>query len=217
MNKTKTKIAEADQDQSPNDVNDTNNETGSANQCPFSSFTTKLRGIESKVKNCNEQLCLITRRTQELQTTEHVIAELSTQNRELREQFHEREVLLPLFSCIISILDRCRQQTDRFVQLKDKYIKNKNRAAASAVRSLIYSKKADIVELENVLANYGIESFRNHKDTFDPRVQKCIERTPCYEKELHGSIAQRLLPGYKRYEKILRQEFVTVFTLSEIN
>jgi molecular chaperone GrpE (heat shock protein) len=101
--------------------------------------------------------------------------------------------------------------------MKDKYIKNKNRAAARAIKALIDSKQADIVELENALANYGVESFRNHKDTFDPRVQKCIERTPCYEKEMHGLIAQRLLPGYKRYEKILRQEFVTVFTLSEVN
>ena len=69
------------------------------------------------------------------------------------------------------------------------------------------------MELENSLADLGVESYQHHEDVFEPSLQKCLSRIECEEEGLDGHIAGHLLPGYRRYDKIVRKECVNVYVL----
>ena len=78
---------------------------------------------------------------------------------------------------------------------------------------LINTRKANLVELEDMLANLGVESYRHHDKTFNSSFQKCVDRIECKEESRNTHIASRLSLGYKRYDKIIRKEYVNVYVL----
>ena len=87
--------------------------------------------------------------------------------------------------------------------------------AVAPVRQAINFRCADIVELESVLATFGVEAFQHPQDQFDPKVMKCVKRIRTSRASRHNHIADRLLPGYRRGETIVRPQCVTVFVLEE--
>lgn len=174
----------------------------------------KLKNLVVDMKVCGQQLTSLARSVDELSAAERVIAELSDRCKELSEGFHEREVLLPVFNCLIGISDRCRQQIDRLYSLVSKYTDGGNSSAAKAVTYLLEARKADLIELDCLLANFGVETFESHQETFDPSVQKCVTRTETKDTQLHNRLAARLLPGYRRADRIIRQEYVNVYVPS---
>jgi molecular chaperone GrpE (heat shock protein) len=69
----------------------------------------------------------------------------------------------------------------------------------------------DIIELEDALANFGVEPFEHPEGTFNPSSQKCISPVETHDRKLHRKIARRLLPGYQRQEKIIRKEYINIY------
>ncbi|MFC1793571.1 nucleotide exchange factor GrpE [Planctomycetota bacterium] len=175
------------------------------------SFRDCLESQSGDIKSCLDQITAVAKEVKELKAAEDVITQLSSKCRQLSEGFHEREVLFPVFFCLISIADRSHQQIDNFQQLLDKQPEPKNRSAIKAISYLIEARKADLVEIENKLADFRVESFEHHTDVFEPSVQKCISRVEHQEEIAHGKIVQRILPGYKRGDKIIRHEYVSVY------
>ena len=177
-----------------------------------------LRSIEpigSDVKACLQTFAKVVAEMQRLKTDDRVLTYLSRQCRELSEKHYEREVLTPIFLALIGILDRiCEQITN--LEGFCKTAGNSNTPAVLAIRYLLESRVADRVEIENLLANYAVEPFQSPDDKFDPTCQKYIGKQPCADTALQGCIAQRLLPGYRRLGKVLKEERVDIF-ISEKN
>ena len=165
------------------------------------SFAKQLQDITYAVKKSLAGIDSLEQQVKEIKASDYVIAELSERCRSLTEQFHEREVLFPVCCCLIGITARCRQQINKIEGLLQKHSNNKDESSIRALKYLADARKADLVELDNMLANLGVEPYEHNEDTFEPSLQKCIRRIESKDETLHGYIAQRLLPGYKRDNK----------------
>jgi molecular chaperone GrpE (heat shock protein) len=175
----------------------------------------RLDNVSNRIKKFSEQLSLIVQQAEQLKAADSVIAELSTRCRSMSEQFYEREVLLPVIHSLISIADRIRQQIAKSKNIRDKYSDGQNRAEAKVLTYLLDGRNADLMELEDALANLGVESYHNPQNMFEPSTQKCINYVECDEQVLTGRIAYRLLPGYERHGQIIRKEYVNVYAVKE--
>lgn len=143
------------------------------------------------------------------QIEKHVIEKLSRRNTELEEQFYQNQVLLPIFLTLIGIIDRCRQKIQALKHsqrlLTPKSVPEKQ------ISYLIEARKADQIELENILASHGVELYQNPDCIFDPTTQRCLSRIETSESGKINMLAARILPGYRRDGKILRKECVHVY------
>jgi len=173
----------------------------------------QLEDLSNDLKECKAQLSCLTQETKELKSAEQIISNLSSCNRDLTEQFYEREVLLPIILCLIRLADACHQQIDKFQKIRAKHNESKNESAIKTLTFLIDTRRANLVELEDVLANLSVESYQHHEDIFEPSLQQCINRIDCVDEGLDYHIARRLLLGYRRDNKIIRKERVDVYIL----
>jgi molecular chaperone GrpE (heat shock protein) len=177
----------------------------------------QLESISGDVSSCRELLLGLAREVDELKAADQIVTDLGNRCRDLSEQFHEREVLLPIIYCLIRMTDGCRQQIDKFQNLLAKHPDSRNEAATKALKFLIDARKADLVELDSTLANLGVELYEHHEEVFAPSLQKCINRIECRDKSLEGGVARRLLPGYRRHDRIVRKEYVNVYVRNKMN
>ena len=171
----------------------------------------QLEVISGDLKSCREDLSCLAKEINELKAAEQIIANLNAHYKELSEQFHEREIVLPVINCLVRLVDSCHQQLDRFQKIHAKHVNSKNRSATKVLTFLIETRKANLVEFENALAYLGVESYQHHDVVFDPSQQRCINRIGCENEALGAHIAERLLSGYRRYDKIVRKECVDVY------
>ena len=177
----------------------------------ISSFSRQLDEHKQMLETLTQELPGIREELARMKTDEQVMTDLHNRCRQLDESHYEREFLRPCFLGQIGIADRCRQQISNIEQLRAKHTNQGNTTVVKALKYLLEARKADLIEIENLLANYGVEPFENLGKKFDPASQKCIRRVECTDQALDGRIAERLLPGYRRDNKLLRQEYVSVY------
>jgi|GEM_PF-2922070 len=167
--------------------------------------------IQQELKPLAGQLAETNAEIKRIKLEQRVLTEMHDRCRELGEQHYQREVLGPLFRSAIGIADRGRQQAERLKELLKKHAARDNKTAMRAIRYLLDARQADYIEIESFLANYGVEPFESLGEKFDPSSQKCISKIETTEISLVGNLSHRLLPGYRREERIIRQEFVGVY------
>jgi len=172
----------------------------------ISDLSTVITSLEKRINHYEKSI-------EKTRTTTEAMSSLSLQNRKLQEDFHYREVSLPQFNSLISIADRCREQMARFKQYKDQSANSLKLAAEKAFCFLLKARAADIFEINNTLAMFGVEPFTTEEDIFNSSTQKVIQRIETQDKKLAKKIAQRLQPGYARGEQIIRREYVSVYYL----
>jgi molecular chaperone GrpE (heat shock protein) len=189
----------------------------SLNDFPVDDEVGQSKGLADRLDRLSEQfeglLELLKETISEVsraRTDEQLLNNLHERNRELAERFHEREVLQPILLGLISTADRHRQQVLRAREMlaMPKY---SQQTAQAALRHLVDSHEADRLDIENLLANLGVEAFESPEPLFQASCQHCIERVETDRPELHHQTAQRLLPGYRRSERIIRPEKVSVY------
>jgi len=176
-------------------------------------LTKQLEDISNNLKGCQGQLSRLTKETEELKGAEQIISNLSSRYRDLTERFYEREILLPVILYLIRLADGCRQQIDKFQKICAKHAESKNESVIKTLTFLIDTRRANLVEVENVLANLAVEPYQHPDDIFEPSLQKGINHIECEEESQAHHIAHRLLPGYKRYDKVVRKEYVNIYVL----
>ncbi len=177
----------------------------------ISSLGFQLAQNKQMLETLTQELPGIHEELARMKTDEQVMTDLHNRCRQLDELHYEREFLRPCFLGQIGIADRCRQQISNIEQLRAKHTGKANTTVVKALKYLLEARKADLIETENFLANYGVEPFENLGKKFDPASQKCIRRVECTDQALDGRIVERLLPGYRRDNKLLRQEYVSVY------
>jgi len=173
-----------------------------------------LEGIFEELKGCEEQISQLAQQIAELKAAEKIIIDLSNRNKDLNEQLIEREIILPTILRLIYMADNCREQIGKFQKICDRSAGSQNEAALKILKFTIETRKANLTEFEDILANMAVESYQHHEDIFSPSLQKCINRVECAEQSLQAHIAGRLRPGYMRNGKIVRKECVDVYVLS---
>lgn len=183
----------------------------------LNSLSETLEGLTTEVRNRQEQIVRIHDEISRPKIEEQVLTEMHERNRELSEDFHEREVLNPIFLLLIGISDRCRQQAAKAREVADLQADSRNASALVALKKIQLAREADRIEIESALANYGVEASESLDDVFNPETQKCIERIETSIVARHGKVASRLLPGYQRNGKTIRQEYVAVYVARRTN
>ena len=147
----------------------------------------------------------------ELGVQDRVLGEMHDQTRRLREGFHEREVLHPIFRSLIGIADRCRQENAKLRGAIAAHALHRDVDHALVVQHLVNARKADVIELEALLTRFGVESFESTGQQFHAQWQRCVKRIPTSRQQRVGKIAERLLKGYRRGDAVIRREHVTVY------
>ena len=170
---------------------------------------TRLQCVSNGIKSCQEKLSHLACAIDELGAADQIITDLSTRYRDLNERFYEREVLLPVVYCLIRVADGCRQQIQKYEQAHAKHADGNK-----AIRFVVDCRKADLVQVEQALANLGVESFEHDGRSFEPSLQKCISRIESEDQTVEGLVAQHLLPGYMRNDRVIRKEYVNVYVPS---
>jgi molecular chaperone GrpE (heat shock protein) len=178
-------------------------------------LTEHLEMIEESIVSLQKDGTGILAEMRRIKMDDHVLTEMHDRCRKLNEQYYQHEVLGPVLLTIIGIADRCRQQTARLREMLDKHSDTGNQAALLAIRQILDARTADRLEIESLLANYGVEPYENPDEAFEASLQRCVSRLECKSVKLHGRICQRLLPGYRRHGKVLRQEYVSVHICTE--
>lgn len=158
-------------------------------------FGDLLNDLAAEARVIADRIARIEQGLADLQTLERALADLQEKNRSLSESFYEREVLGPALRTLVSMVDR-RRRALAGMEVDD--------CSGEIVR-------ADLVELENELARFGVEPYECVGDCFDPSSQSCLKRVPIEASDMHGRIAERLLPGFRRGPKLLRPEGVAVY------
>ena len=130
-----------------------------------------------------------------------VLEDLSDQNRSLREAFHEREVLNPLLRSLIGVADRIREGQAQLEQM----LEDSGDDPTSILQTVLDARTADLMEIEDLLAGFGVESYEHQDSKFDASLQKCVKRIQTTRSSCHERIATRLRPGYRRDDKIIRE------------
>lgn len=140
-----------------------------------------------------------------------ILADLQKEYQGLRERFHEREVLLPIVRGLIGIADRCHNENAEMRKTLEDLQGRLSLKVLTIVDHLLRARDADRVEIEDLLARYGVETYRYSGDQFDARHQKCVAKRPTPQASRYQKIAARLLPGYRHNGTIIRPEYVAVY------
>ncbi len=168
-----------------------------------------IQGIES----CRAEIQDIHAQIKGLQTgeqTQQALNELSLRCQAYSEQSHEREVIQPICRRLIGVIDRISDKERRFAAVLENLGKG-NTARLKLLRSLQKDRHADRIEMESVLADFGVEPFEDIHRTFNAATQHCVASVPSGDSAQNNQIAQRVRPGYQRHSKVIRREYVTVF------
>ena len=144
-------------------------------------------------------------------TENRVLTDLSDRCRKFTERFYEREVLGPILLVLMTIADRARQEIARLQRLMNDRGTRPKLEITLGLQHLIDARRADLIQIEDILASYGAERYQYPGEAFDPRRQECRKLILCQSTESHGHVAHRLSPGYRRNGEILRPERVTVY------
>lgn len=200
---------EASRDRQPvDDVESCSEEHSSAEAASLRELLTQLATEHQDSRN---SLANIEDEIARLKMDDTVLTEMHQRNRELAENFHEREFLIPILLSLIGITDRIYQQIDEAKSKRDTYKSSGTPFMMRTAQFVIEQREADLIEIENTLANFGVERFLTADATFQPQVHKCVQRIETKQEELVGHIQRRILPGYTRNTTTLRKERVTVF------
>lgn len=193
--------------------------TGTDDPPPICTAGDALQSIEGQLVELAERIGTMDQRHADLvaQIGQHdaesrLLSDMHEQCRALTEQFHEREVLAPIFQGLIRIADRCRNEAAALRASLDRHEGDLDLDVLVAVGHVLGGRDADRIELDALLQTYGVEAFEHDGDRFDASTQRCVKRVPTTETELRGQIAGRSLPGYRRNGTVLRPECVEVYT-----
>lgn len=173
-------------------------------------LTDQIAALAKRIQAAEERHESVITNLGQLRTEDRLLTDMHDQCRALQEHFHEREVLMPIFRTLIGVADRCRSGAAKMRATLEAQ-SGLELDVVLAVRHVIEAREADRIELEALLATFGVEPYRHEGDRFTASLQKCVRRVPTSRQEQHETIAARALPGYRRHGTVIRPECVEVY------
>ena len=106
------------------------------------------------------------------------------------------------------------------IQIHDHIGKLRVALASGTETELQLEKCLDLLEsmqedLALALAHNGVEAYRELATSFDARRQRVLKRLNTTDKDLHGTIAERIRPGFEMNGRIVAKESVSIYVLAE--
>jgi molecular chaperone GrpE (heat shock protein) len=171
---------------------------------PIENVAEHLLQIENNItKNQQQnqiQLTNLNQQLKNLESAQTLIETINETNRKLSDQFYDEQIIQPMTRSLFPLLDftnnvkeSLKENTPRY-QLALQYI--------TAIQT----------QLDQFLINFGIERF-HHKteEPFNPKIMKPLKSIITNDKHLNGLVAESLLCGFKKQERVLRLETVSLF------
>ncbi len=121
-------------------------------------------------------------------------------NRKLSAEFYNEQVVLPLARSLFPVIDLIHEAQATLATNEPRY-----RQAIQYVTGLH-------TQIAQFLASYGIETFRHDsEEKFNPKLMQPIKTEPTYDRNLNDCIAASLQCGFRKDERILRLEKVSLY------
>ena len=143
--------------------------------------------------NLNQQL-------KNLESTQTLLETINETNRKLSDQFYDEQIIQPMTRSLFPLLDftnkvkESLKEDTPIYQLALQYI--------TAIQT----------QLDQFLINFGIERFHHEtEEPFSPKIMKPLKSIGTTDKRLNGLVAESLLCGFKKQERVLRLETVSLF------
>lgn len=172
----------------------------------------RLRSLSEEITAIGRRQCELAAQLEECRLERRVLNEMHEECRALREQFHEREVLKPVFLSLIGLADRCRNELSQLRRVaRDAEQRGQQPEIVLALCTLARARKTDLLEVEALLRQHDVQSFETPGGRFDAGTQKCTRRVPTMQREQHMIVAARGLTGYRRGQQVIRPECVQVY------
>ncbi len=171
---------------------------------PVENITGHLLQLENNIaKNQQQNQIQFTNLNQQLKNQESLQALLETineTNRKLSDQFYDEQIIQPMTRSLFPLLDftikveeSLKENAPRY-QLALEYI--------TAIQT----------QLDQFLINFGIERFHHEtEEPFSPKIMKPLKSIITNDKRWNGLVAESLLCGFKKQERVLRLETVSLF------
>ncbi len=164
--------------------------------------------VARRLEDLTEMQAALLIEIQELKAQDRVLTDLQDQCQRYRESAHQRDIVQPLVHALIGLADRVRNDLQRLRQFITKAAPGSLNIVAA---HYVEMRQADLAEIEAQLHTLGVEPFESASDRFDAARQTCRQRIAAPSADLHGCIADRLLPGYQRDNRVVRREQVQVY------
>jgi len=187
-------------------------DTAAATSDPCPMLDTLAR-IDEELRALRGMIGPIEQELRQCAADQRLLEQMHEQLRSLSEQFHEREVIRPLALGLISLLERCTDQERHAGETLRLAKATGQSSIEKAARYLRDSRRADRVDLENLLTALAVEPFTEAGLEFVPSTQSCVDRVALPSAHLKGTVARRLRPGYRRHGKAIRSELVSVYAV----
>ena len=170
---------------------------------------TEVLGVGRQLLSQGQQRCACGGDDADLRA---LLVSTAARNRELEEHFFEREVMDGLCHTLISFADRAREVCASVKRRVDRWRSSPTARACPTCSKLSVYLKLHGRDVQATLTTLGVEAYTDPSEQFDPAAQHCVAAIAAIEPQLHGTIARRIAPGYRRNGRILRREQVHVFT-----
>ena len=105
------------------------------------------------------------------------------------------------------------------VQIHDQIGKWRGAVASGTETELQLNECLDLLkslqeDLELALARNGVEAYRELATSFDARRQRILKKLNTTDKQFHGTIAERIRPGFEMNGRIVAKEGVSIYVLA---
>ncbi len=146
------------------------------------------------------QFTNLSQQLKNLESLQTLLETINETNRKLSDQFYDEQIIQPMTRSLFPLLDftvkveeSLKENAPRY-QLALQYI--------TAIQT----------QLDQFLINFGIERFHHEtEEPFNPKIMKPLESIITNDKRLNGLVAESLLCGFKKQERVLRLETVSLF------
>ncbi len=146
---------------------------------------------------------------------EKVLASLHEERRLYAEDHHNKHFTEPILRMLIGIADRCRDTTRRLRAGAAPGAEGQRTLKAAVLRAVAEQRDADRIDVENLLAAFGVDAFEHRGRRFNASLQKCLKRVETDQPDLNHTIAERHRPGYRCGERVIRHEMVSVYFITK--
>jgi len=179
-------------------------ELAKAQSVPLQHVANQLTHLDTRITQDHQQsqgqFKSLAQQLKNLESIRTLLESVSDANRKLTEQFYDEQIIEPMVRSLFPLVDftikagqALEKDTSRY-QLALGYF--------TSIRT----------QLDQFLVNFGIERFQHRtEEPFNPKVMKPIKTIQTRDERLSGLIAESLLCGFKKQERILRAETVSLF------
>jgi molecular chaperone GrpE (heat shock protein) len=174
-------------------------------------LATQVADIHAALSEIGNKLGKLESHIDRLGRDEKVLTSLHEERRQYVEDHHNKHFVEPFLQTLIGIADRCRDTAKQRRRPPGQSGSEGQRRMKIAIqRGIAEQREADRIDVENLLSTFGVDPFEHHGKKFNASMQKCLRRVGTDQSQLNLTIAERHRPGYRRGERVIRHELVSV-------